>query len=382
MTAAAPIVKGWCPGALRPMLSGDGWVVRVKPRGGRLSGAQVVGIGDLALRFGNGWLDLSSRANLQIRGVAEADHPALVAGLRALGLIDRSDAVERRRNVIVTPFHRAGDGVAEVAAALEMRLTGPDAPDPPAKFGFAIGEGLADAAADIRLERLSDGWLVRADGASQGATVSGASAADAAIALAHWFMASGGAPDGRGRMAAHLASGAALPKAFRAAPVIQRDAAVPAPVPGPVAAGYLAAFAFGQVRAESFRKLGPVRLTPWRMVLIEGARDVPEIPGLIADPADPLLRVVACTGAPGCPQALGNTRDAARRLARIVPGGRTLHVSGCAKGCAHPGPADMVTVATDGGWRLGVNTTARAATGPAATINDLRATLELRIGNT
>ena len=24
-------IKGWCPGALRPMLSGDGLVVRVRP---------------------------------------------------------------------------------------------------------------------------------------------------------------------------------------------------------------------------------------------------------------------------------------------------------------------------------------------------------------
>ena len=28
--AQAPIVQGWCPGALRPMLSGDGLVVRVR----------------------------------------------------------------------------------------------------------------------------------------------------------------------------------------------------------------------------------------------------------------------------------------------------------------------------------------------------------------
>ena len=36
-------IKGWCPGALRPMQSGDGLVVRIRPRGGRLSPAQAVG---------------------------------------------------------------------------------------------------------------------------------------------------------------------------------------------------------------------------------------------------------------------------------------------------------------------------------------------------
>ena len=34
-------IKGWCPSALRPMQSGDGLVVRVRPRGGRLSAEQA-----------------------------------------------------------------------------------------------------------------------------------------------------------------------------------------------------------------------------------------------------------------------------------------------------------------------------------------------------
>ena len=64
-------IKGWCPSALRPMLSGDGLVVRLRPRGGRLSAAQAVGIAALAKRCGNGLIDLTGRANLQIRGVRE-----------------------------------------------------------------------------------------------------------------------------------------------------------------------------------------------------------------------------------------------------------------------------------------------------------------------
>jgi precorrin-3B synthase len=84
------------------------------------------------------------------------------------------------------------------------------------------------------------------------------------------------------------------------------------------------------------------------MVLIEGAAAAPQIPGLIAAPDDPLLHVTACTGAPGCPQALGATRPLARSLAPLVPHRRMLHVSGCAKGCAHPGRADATLVARGG----------------------------------
>ena len=65
-------IKGWCPGALRPMASGDGLVVRIRPHGGRLSAAQAAGIAAAALAHGNGEIDLSARANLQLRGIAPA----------------------------------------------------------------------------------------------------------------------------------------------------------------------------------------------------------------------------------------------------------------------------------------------------------------------
>ena len=97
-------------------------------------------------------------------------------------------------------------------------------------------------------------------------------------------------------------------------------------------------------------RLGHLRLTPWRMLLIEGARQMPKISGLITDPDDPMLRVVACTGAPGCLQAHQPTRDLARALGRLV--NENLHISGCAKGCAHPGAASVTLVATPDGFDL------------------------------
>ena len=71
---------------------------------------------------------------------------------------------------------------------------------------------------------------------------------------------------------------------------------------------------------------------------------------MITDPADPMLRVVACTGAPGCVQARAATRPLARALAPHLD--RLLHVSGCVKGCAHPAAADLTLTATPGGFAL------------------------------
>lgn len=354
MTGPGFQVQGWCPGALRPMMSGDGLVVRVRAPAGRLVPAQAAGIAAAARAHGNGRIDLSARGNIQLRGVTAASHPALIADLRVLGLIDADAADEARRNILITPFADAAtDALAEaLAAAL------PQMPALPGKFGFVVDSGpapvLAGIAGDIRLERaLQGGLILRCDGAPLGAPVDVADAPAAVAALARWFVAAGGVAGGRGRMAALIGRGIAPEGALagRVAPA----PAQPAPGPGLVAQGVLAGFAFGRMAAETLRvlaALGPLRITPWRMLLIEGARALPDLPGLILNPADPLRRVEACTGAPGCLQALAPVRDLAARLAAQVPEGRLLHVSACAKGCAHPGRADLTLVATAAGFDL------------------------------
>lgn len=354
---SAPEIKGWCPGALRPMASGDGWVVRVRARGGWLTGAALGRIADLARRFGNGQVDLSSRANLQLRGVTPLTHAPLIAGLRDLGLIDESPEAEARRNILVAPFWVPGDGTAALASALAAALRA--GPDLPGKFGYAIDTGaarvLADASADIRIERdVAGGLMLRADGAECGVPVTPEDGVAQVMALARWFVATGGIRDGRGRMAAHLARGAMLPPEF--AGRVRPMPAAPVPAPGLCPAGVLVALAFGQtdagILADLAARVGAVRLTPWRMLLLEGVGAAPDLAGLICDPDDPLLRVTACTGAPGCPQARGPTRGLARMLAPHLSGATRLHVSGCAKGCAHPGACDVTLTATARGYDL------------------------------
>lgn len=86
------------------MESGDGLILRVKPRGGRLTLDQAAAIARLSLRFGNGHLDLTGRANLQIRGARPETLDALTAGLRDAGLLDANAAVETLRNIVASPL--------------------------------------------------------------------------------------------------------------------------------------------------------------------------------------------------------------------------------------------------------------------------------------
>jgi len=349
--------KGWCPSALRPMPSGDGLVVRLRPHGGRLSSAHAAGIAELAARCGNGLIDLTGRANLQIRGVSEESHSPLIEGLDRLGLVDADLQSENQRNILVAPFWCEGDDTHSLAAELEQALAGRPL-GLPEKFGFAIDCGesraVAQAPADVRIERGIDGSLiVRADGAPRGRTLAREEAIDAAIALAEWFVASGGVRDGRGRMAAQVATGK-LPDILTGE--TQPAPALAVPDPGLVASGALVGLAFGQLRSETLgtlARLAPgLRLTPWRMMLVEGVREMPQHPGLVTRADDPLLRVVACTGAPVCPEAFAGTRELAAALTPHIPAGTTLHVSGCPKGCAHPAPSTLTLVGTADGLDL------------------------------
>ena len=355
--SSTPQIKGWCPGALRPMLSSDGLVVRIRPHAGRLTPAQAHGIAVLSQRYGDGVVYLTSRANVQLRGVTQAGHAGLIAELCQLQLIDASPEVEARRNIVVSPFWKADDGTYVIATALVAALSATDAPALPGKFGFAVDCGeqpvLRTSSADIRIERAARGYLVRAEGFSTGATVADWDAVPAAIELARWFLASGGGTAGRGRMTAlALAAIHPLPARFHITAVYPTSAAKPQP--GPVAFGWLVGAEFGQVPAETFAHLstlGALRLTPWQMLLVEGATCAPHIDGLITQADDPRLRVVACTGAPGCLQAAAPTQALARTLAAHVPAGHLLHVSGCTKGCAHPAAA-ITLVATTAGFDL------------------------------
>jgi precorrin-3B synthase len=114
-------IKGWCPGALRPMESGDGLILRVRPRLSRLSLVQLETLGQVAKRFGGGTLQLSNRANVLIRGVTAAGHAAALDVLAAANLIDSDPRVEAVRNIMFLPIIGAS-GHAAIAEGLAVKL--------------------------------------------------------------------------------------------------------------------------------------------------------------------------------------------------------------------------------------------------------------------
>lgn len=372
MSAPDPIIQGWCPGALRPMMSGDGLVVRVRAVCGQLDAAQMAAIADLSDRFGNGILDVTQRANLQIRGVTPDGHPELIDVLRDLGVIDADVSIETKRNIAITPF--GGDTPRVLARELTAAL--PDFPQLPGKFGFAIDTGpqavLGDVSADIRVEFSSNNQLIlRADSCETAAVTTRETVIADMIALARWFAAHG-VENGRGRMHKLLMRQPdSLPKPFRGDQTPRPQQVIPAA--GAVERGTLIACAYGQITSDDLRMLSAlvpgVIMTPWRAFFVPGqAVTLPiESDGLIADPSDARLRIAACPGAPKCPQALGKTRVLADRIAPHMPADQSLHITGCTKGCAAAGRYDVTLTATSAGFDLhhDINTSPLAQLTPA-----------------
>lgn len=365
-------IKGRCPGALQPMISGDGLIVRVRPPLGRLTAAQALGLAQLAQQYGNGLLELSTRANVQLRGVAAAEHAALLQALAALDLLDADARSERLRSIVLDPFWQPGDGLQAGALALQQALaSAPGLDGLPAKFGWAVGQpqrpALAAVSADVRLW-CADGtrWWLQPDGAADAIACPRLQDAIAcALALARWCAAQAQARRAQGlhpgRMASLWSAAAPQPMAlpagchWQASPVPPHTGANMAPPPGPQPGGHwLLAAPLGRIPAADLARLAQalqaqggdagLRTTPWRMVLAEGAPPA-DLGGWMADAHDPRLRVWACTGAPGCDQALAPTQALALQLAPLLPPAVQLHVSGCAKGCAHPQRADLTLCA-------------------------------------
>ncbi|PTE09294.1 precorrin-3B synthase [Mesorhizobium helmanticense] len=115
-----------------------------------------------------------------------------------------------------------------------------------------------------------------------------------------------------------------------------------------------------------------IRLAPGRALLFLGQpaaanqslQNTATALGFVTSPTDPRTRIAACPGTPACASGRIATRDIAETIAAenrdLLDPSLTVHISGCAKGCAHSGPATLTLVGGENGAGLVVNGTAKA----------------------
>jgi precorrin-3B synthase len=133
-----------CPGVLALHEAADGWLARVRLPGGRLTCAQLRALADIA-DLGNGLVQLTVRANLQVRGLKAWAGEELAARLAAAGLFP-SHAHERVRNVLASPLAgrhpRALADIDELVAGLDRELCADaELAKLPRRFLFLVEDG-------------------------------------------------------------------------------------------------------------------------------------------------------------------------------------------------------------------------------------------------
>jgi precorrin-3B synthase len=384
--------RGWCPGALRPMASGDGLIARLRIAGGAISPKTARAIAEASQGLGNGHIDLTSRANLQIRGLSPGALTSLQSRLDILGLIDVDPAAEAVRNVMASPLAgfdpSALIDIRPSVGALDERLRSDRALwRLPGKFGFAIEDGgrlsIAGEPADIAFLALRrDGGVqfsIRLAGRPAGFCAAEALPATAARLACAFLDLRGFGENAAPRMGAlverigveRIVHAAGL--GLAAAEVDDCEARAPRPL-GEHDLGRFRALGvgapFGRLDAAKLRLLadaaerskGELRLTPWRAILIVGTDfDAALAPvlrrkGFVLEESHPIRSVAACPGAPACANGSTATQRDAARLAplarRLKAHGVVLHVSGCAKGCAHATAAAVTLVGREGRYDL------------------------------
>ncbi|MCJ2090503.1 precorrin-3B synthase [Methylobacterium sp. E-005] len=399
MLPDAPSRRGWCPSLARPMPTGDGLLARVHPPLGMLSLEQARVVARGARHFGNGHLDLTARANLQIRGVSEASSAPLAGLLTEAGLGDRRADGGPQRLTLTQP--RAGQDPTEVidvpALARAIEAAALDIPGLPAKT-LVVVEGRPDVTApeaDCLVTARDAGFVdVAIAAADRMHTVTDCTATEAPAVVSALLAAF--ARTGRRRMrdlseaerAALLDSVAAAvghqdrqtgPATRSALPLCAgggtRDVSF-APATGRDESGSVQMLTvdapFGRCTAAALDRVvsaaeaigaDAIRLSPTRGFVLLASAGVPAVAALadlatdfIVAPDDPRRSVDACTGAPGCASGSTATLLDAERLAQdfrpLAAQGLAAHVSGCAKGCARPGPADLTLIGSQGRYGI------------------------------
>jgi precorrin-3B synthase len=366
-----------------------------------------------ATDLGNGSVDLTSRGNVQLRGLTPTCGGDLADRLYAVGLLP-SPAHERARNVLASPL--AGvDGapeawdVAEVVRRFdEILCAAPDLASLSGRFLVAFDDGRLDVAglgADVtfiaRTGRVAE--LVLA-GAATGFVVPHDDAAAAATVAARAFLQLRDRLGSDAWRIADLGPRSAELVAEVAASLARGGVAAGRRNPGTVAAvgagrgpslGRLAGpggtatlcvgVPLGRADAAAWHALalvardgrGELRLTPWRSVVVPGlpgpraAAHLAELErvGLLTDDTAALAGVTACAGRPGCVKARSDVHhDAALAHAGDRSATTTLpvHWSACERRCGHPAGAHVEAVADEGGRYAVRRRAPRDATATAA----------------
>lgn len=347
-----------CPGVIATHEAADGAVARVRLPGGRITAAQLRVLAECARDLGDGSIHLTSRGNVQLRGLAP-DDKALIPRLRAAGLLP-APRHERVRNILASPLSGLRGGLVDVRpliSALDAAVCArAETADLPGRFLFALDDGRGDVAGEdpdvcwqARKVDATRSWgTLLIGGRDTGLVVSFDDAVATLVESAIRFAA---VRKTAWRVRELPDPGVLIGRVLEAAP------SAPPMAPCPLGEfqrddggrGMVVAPVLGQLSARQASRIADFTdwavVTPWRSIVLPVAAEVSD-DGLITDPAAPAARISACIGRPGCARSRADVRAQARRLMlEPLPADVRIHVSGCERRCGKPRQPCMDVVA-------------------------------------
>ncbi|EGD56213.1 precorrin-3B synthase [Gordonia neofelifaecis] len=371
-----------CPGVFRTHPAADGHLARIRLSGGKIEPAALEALAAAAEEFGDGGIELTVRANLQVRGIAADDVAPFADRILAAGLVT-DEAHDRVRNIVVSTLSGRVGGRADMwsaVAGLETELLRHEWTQAlSGRFWFGFDDGRGDVVSrepDVTVVAVGgDEVELHLAGIPTGRVVPLADAPTAMVRAAAAFHEQRSdewrinelTSEGRSAIAAGIADlgrrgSACVPdRPDPDGPVVgwfeQSD--------GRVLLGAVTEFARLSSRQAQFAAaIGvPILVTPDREVLIPDlTEDVAETVvrvlaplGFIFDATSPWVRTSACTGSPGCAKSLADVRtDLLDHLQTSGPAddGVREHWVGCDRACGSPSGAHTRRVATGDGYRV------------------------------
>jgi precorrin-3B synthase len=371
----------------------DGGLCRVRLALGEVSAAQARVIANASAEFGSGVIEVTHRANLQLRGVSEASQQGLIDCLLAAALGPSTPGADDLRNLMLSPLAgidtQAIFDVETLARTLLERIQSDvrlHALSP--KFSMLLdgGERLAmlDHPHDLWLAALSPQriafGLAGCPPSNEHDTPALAAVTPDQVpalvsALLHTFLDLAGPEHMRMRDLLATRSADAFMSALQdrldfalmhdpdlhAWRRERTDARLRFGTHGQHATTtYIGAQPrLGRLDADTLRALAQLaprlRMTPWQGVML---LDVPSrlaasvqervaALGLATRPDEPFARLIACAGSQGCAKGLADIKEDARQLAELMPLQGDIHLSGCTRSCAasHPVGTTLLAVA-------------------------------------
>jgi precorrin-3B synthase len=387
----------FCPGVLHAVLARDGLLLRIRLPGGLITSSQLSALSELSAKLSDGQIEITSRANVQLRAIKSNDLDTIVERLASVGLVPSREH-DRVRNIVASPFAGLDSGelvdTRPLVRMLDERLTADSTlTELHPKFTMALdggGSWFSRETDDLALRAVKmDEALyfhLTIGGLSTGLGVTTDHAIDFILEAARACLqiARQLRLPVRGRRII------ALPDTTSRLMEFLSGISVPCPTPNdfkveadwPVGirhtkqAGFVSiipAIPLGRLQATQAQVISEItedsnaslRLAPWRGLVLGAVHemDVSRVAGqlqdhgILLDANDGYRGLSACAGSTGCEASLADVRADAHSLARQLAckdkkPGWTVNISGCEKRCAMRNGATADLVATESGYSI------------------------------